>query len=166
MSPFHHIISEAKTWVGPSWEFVALDEIIWRLENGAGGLWYPPWRENTCARITLGWDQPIDGLWHEVFHSVAFRAPLIHRFPNWGEGWCCAFAELQSNKWSPANIFGSCPTTAFERLYSFPATHLLTRACHSRQQLKDIWFAWNRMTAGDFSAYIGYDPDTGQRIQP
>jgi len=41
-----------------------------------------------------------------------------------------------------------------------------TRACYSLRQLKDIWLAWNRMTAGDFSAYIGYDPDTGQRIQP
>ena len=164
VSPFQHIIDEARSWVGPSWKFVDIERVAWVRENGAGGLWYPPWLpKRKHAVIHLGWDQTIDGLWHEVFHSVAHNAPLIAAEPAWCEGWCCAFSENMRQEFATAPVFARDPVTDFERRYSFAATHLLCRAGRRVSGLRQLWLDWNAQPAellrGErFSTFIGYNP--------
>lgn len=163
--PFDHIITEARRWVG-NWSFVDIEEVTWKRENGAAGLWWPPHRGNTRACITLGWDQNEDALWHEVFHSVAHNAPLMQHAPEWLEGWCCAFSEVMRQEFvDPPQLE---PQGDFQRLYLWPCSLLVNRAMRGRVALRRLWLTCNRHAPGyrpgRFSELFGYDPKTGKTV--
>lgn len=165
MIPVQTFIDTAKKWVR-DWEFVEIEEICWRRDNGAGGLWYPPFKDRRGAKICLGWGEPQDGLWHEVFHSVAHNAPLMKTNGEWGEGWCCAFSEVYRREFTTVNL-AVPPASDFEMLYQWPVYHLTRLVGYQRERLRDLWFEWNSKPAlpGDFSRFMGYDPKTGLTLE-
>lgn len=166
-----NIIAEARTWVD-GWDFIEIESIAWVPDNGAAGLWWPPWeaKGQTKARITLGWDQPAELLYHEVFHSVATKAPLIRVEPLWGEGWCSAFAAIVQNVYE-----ADCPCVEPgpdnpHRLYGFATMVLARHVNRSLAALKSLWLDFNAQARAGvlppkaFSQFVGYDPELGRYI--
>lgn len=163
------VIAEARTWVG-NWDFIEIESVAWVPDNAASGLWWPPHGPQTKAKITFGWDITADGLWHEVFHSVATKAPLIALEGAWGEGWCCAFSDVMRQKFAPVDVTVEPGPDPVLRLYGFPATLLTDRAGWSAARLKDLWLGWNLLAKSGtvepkgFSRFMGYDPELGRYV--
>lgn len=174
-NPFEHIVEAARYWVGPSWDFVEISEISWRDQNtfdgkGFGGLWWPPHGDVLTAKISLMWPAGVDALWHEVFHSVAARAPLMKHDGSWGEGWCCAFSEVMRRQFNPFPVDERDPQPGndLERLYNWPCTLLVHHAKRDVGTLRRFWLACNQWChsyqPGEFSWMMGYDPVTGKSV--
>lgn len=158
MNPFQHIIDEARTWVGPTWKFVEIGEIHWVSCRNRGGEWYGPECLNGAARIVCGWEDTIDLVWHEVFHSVFHNSPMKGYDPLWMEGWCNAFSEVHHRNFKTPVYDESYHT----RTYLIPCDSLLKQASFDASVLKIMWMAWNNpnypQKPGAFSDFMGYAP--------
>lgn len=169
MNPFQHIIDEARTWVLPHWQFVEIGEIRWVSEPKRGGRWSGPNDGFERAHIRCGWEDTIDLVWHEVFHSVFHNCPMKRYDPLWMEGWCNAFAEIHIGKFQGTADDDSYHT----RTYLIPCDKLLHQSDFDLSILKTMWLGWNglntpllTLSPGAFSKYMGYTPMENPRKSP
>ena len=159
-----HIIALAKAWCD-GWDFVEIESVTWK--NISGGLWWPPTSRNPLARIELGWDNGVDLLYHEAFHSVWHLCPLRQTDGWWGEAWCNAFSEsvrgvfypFVDRKFEDADI----EYTSHERQYLKPCDLLLKEVGRCPVNLLKLFRRMNRIArhghAGFFTDYMEFDPN-------
>lgn len=168
----HQIISLAESHVS-TWHFWKIREVKWRADGMSGGLWYPE-PETRTARIECAWEENVDLVFHEAFHSVWRESPMAEKDPYWCEGFCNAFSGAwrwvkTKDKISPSE-FRRAQKDEWTRLYDIP-DRLISKehgGVKGGIEFRQFWLRLNLFAdhekKGFFSRHMGYSPETGKRI--
>lgn len=169
------IVELASGWCF-GWGFDRPSEVVIDMGRTRGGLWHPPHGDKP-AWISIGCEDGLDLVFHEVFHSVAHRAPFSRSSKGWfTEGFCNAFSEFARGEFYPHRWEKHDPSNKHHREYLGACLALReyvesirntspTRTLDPFLTLRNVWRGANerRLTADEFSDLLGYNPKTGNR---